>query len=101
REVGPKTSNGVTTGGNTYGFLSLEYQFQLSEQFQFVTFYDWGFLNPEDFDFNPANYNDNFGFGIRMLVMGAPMRLDYGIPITSDAVNDKGGQFHFSFGTRF
>ncbi|HOO92817.1 MAG TPA: outer membrane protein assembly factor BamA, partial [Opitutales bacterium] len=82
REVGPKTSNGVTTGGNTYGFLSLEYQFQLSEQFQFVTFYDWGFLNPEDFDFNPANYNDNFGFGIRMLVMGAPMRLDYGIPIT-------------------
>lgn len=102
REVGPKTVNGdVSTGGNTYGFLSLEYQFQLSEQFQFVTFYDWGFLNEEDFDFNPAKYNDNFGFGIRMLVMGAPMRLDYGIPITSDGVNDKGGQFHFSFGTRF
>ena len=39
--------------------------------------------------------------GIRLFVMGTPLSLDYGIPLRCDKVNDKGGQFNFSFGTRF
>ena len=102
RRVGPKTTTGVAIGGQSYGMVSMQYGFQVSPQFQFVTFYDWGFVNEDDFDFGVENYNDNFGFGIRILVMGAPMRLDYGIPLTKDEFNDgDGGQFHFSFGTRF
>ncbi len=102
RKVGPKSVNGGIIGGQSYGMVSMQYGFQVSPQFQFVTFYDWGFVNEKDFDFGVDGYNDNVGVGIRILVMGAPMRLDYGIPLTTDEFNDgDGGQFHFTFGTRF
>jgi outer membrane protein insertion porin family len=58
-------------------------------------------MNNGSYDFSPSQYNDNFGFGLRLLIAGAPLSLDYGIPITTDKVNDQGGQFNFSFGTRF
>jgi len=35
------------------------------------------------------------------MLMGSPLQLDYGIPITSPPGSDGGGQFQFSFGTRF
>jgi len=104
RDVGPKTAVGadnVPSGGNTYGFLSIEYSLDIVEPLRFAFFYDAGFVNNGSYDFSPAEYNDNFGFGLRLLIAGAPLSLDYGIPITTDKVNDKGGQFNFSFGTRF
>ncbi len=102
REVGPRsvTSN-EPLGGKTYGFLSLEYSLDIVNPVRVAMFYDAGFVNRGAFDFNPSGYNDNFGFGIRMMVMGQPMSLDYGIPLTGDRINKKGGQFNFSFGTRF
>ena len=58
-----------------------------------------------------SGWNDNWGVGIRMSMMGTPLRLDYAIPITTSEVpdvvndqnlsNDKGGQFNFTFGGRF
>jgi outer membrane protein insertion porin family len=107
RDVGPKQMAGVSlddsvpVGGNTYGFLSLEYSLDVVEPLRIAFFYDAGFVNRSAYDFSPADYNDNFGFGLRLLIAGAPLSLDYGIPITSDKINDKGGQFNFSFGTRF
>jgi outer membrane protein insertion porin family len=101
REVGPKTAGGEPIGGKSYGFLSLEYSLDIVSPVRIAAFYDAGFVNRGAYDFNPSQYNDNFGFGIRMLVMGSPMSLDYGIPITGDKFNKKGGQFNFSFGTRF
>ena len=104
REVGPKTTvlgNTVPTGGNTYGFLSLEYSLDVVEPLRFAFFYDAGFVNSGSYDFSPSAYNDNFGFGLRLMIAGAPLSLDYGIPITTDKANDDGGQFNFSFGTRF
>ncbi len=100
RDVGPKKS-GEPYGGKTYGFLSFEYSADIVSPVRFALFYDAGFVNAGAYDFNPSGYNDNFGFGIRMMLMGSPMSLDYGIPITSDPDNNKGGQFNFSFGTRF
>ncbi len=88
-------------GGSSYGFMSLEYTLTVVEPIRFAVFYDWGFVNMDKFDFDPSDYNDNFGFGFRLMVMGAPLRFDYGIPITSDDFNDRGGRFSFSFGTRF
>ena len=102
RDVGPKdkeTSEPI--GGKSYGFLSFEYSVDIVSPVRFAVFYDAGFVNRGAYDFNPSSYNDNFGFGIRMMVMGSPMSLDYGIPLTTDKVNGKGGQFNFSFGTRF
>jgi outer membrane protein insertion porin family len=102
REVGPKdTPTKEPIGGNSFGFFSIEYSYLIAKQIQLALFYDAGFLNKEEIDFNINDYNDNWGFGIRLLILGAPLRLDYGIPIKSDHENDNGNQFYFSFGTRF
>lgn len=101
RDVGPKDANGYILGGNTYGMLSIEYSLDIVSPVRFAFFYDAGFVNKNAYDFNPANYNDNFGFGLRLFVAGAPLSLDFGIPLTSDKHNRKGNQFNFSFGTRF
>ncbi|MBN1403952.1 MAG: outer membrane protein assembly factor BamA [Opitutales bacterium] len=102
REVGPRDPVSLEpVGGNTYGFASLEYTIKVAEQFRIAMFYDWGFVNSETADFDPVNYNDDWGFGIRLLVMNNPLSLDYALPINSDDYNDEGGQFNFSFGTRF
>ncbi len=119
RDVGPRqqSSNpefrGLTeaVGGNSYGFGSFEYSVQVAEPLRLAVFYDWGFVNQGDFNFNPSGFNDNWGFGVRLLVLGNPLRLDLGIPITSTDFfddrgnllysNRRGNQFNFSFGTRF
>ncbi len=100
REVGPH-EDGDPMGGGTYGFFSTEYSLTLVDPIRFAVFYDAGFVNADFADFSTGAYNDNYGFGLRILIMGAPLRLDYGIPITTDDHNDRGGRFSFSFGTRF
>ena len=102
RMVGPKDpTTGEPLGGSSYGFLSLEYSLDVVKPVRFVVFYDGGFVNARPYDFNPSRYNDNFGFGLRLFVAGAPLSLDLGIPLTGDKFNKKGSQFNFSFGTRF
>ncbi len=104
REVGPKaTSSGVgePLGGKTYGMFSAEYSLDIVSPIRFAMFYDAGFVNANAYDFNPGTYNDNWGVGLRLFVAGAPLSLDFGIPLTTDKYNKKGNQFNFSFGTRF
>jgi outer membrane protein insertion porin family len=101
QDVGRPREQGYVIGGKSYGFLSIEYSLDIVSPVRFAIFYDAGFVNPGSYDFNPAAYNDNFGFGLRLFVAGAPLSLDFGIPITTDKDNDKGNQFNFSFGTRF
>jgi outer membrane protein insertion porin family len=103
REVGPRDPDDAdeSVGGNTYSMVSFEYLFRVAEPLGLVVFYDWGFVNTDDYDFSMSNYADNWGVGARILLMGSPLKLDFGIPITSpDKVGD-GAQFNFSFGTRF
>lgn len=103
RDVGPRDpdDDDESIGGNTYSMVSLEYLFRVAEPLGLVVFYDWGFVNAEDFDFSMSDYADNWGFGARIMLMGSPLQLDYGIPITSPEGSSGGGQFNFSFGTRF
>ncbi len=102
REVGPKdAATGEPIGGNSFGYFSLEYTVKIIEPLRLAAFYDWGFVNSGDFSFNPSDYNDNWGVGARILVLGAPLRIDLGFPMRSDAFNDKGMRFNFSFGTVF
>lgn len=102
RDVGPvDQATGERIGGQSYGFFSAEYALTIVNPVRFAVFYDWGYVNPGTWSFNPSDYNDNWGIGLRIMVMGAPMRIDYGIPITTDELNDRGGRFSFSFGTRF
>jgi outer membrane protein insertion porin family len=101
RDVGPKNFSGEPIGGQSYGFLSIEYSADIVSPIRFALFYDAGFVNQDAYDFNPGSYNDNFGVGLRLFVAGAPLSLDFGIPLTKDKFNDEGNQFNFSFGTRF
>ncbi len=114
------------SGGKTYGMFGAEYSFGITEDFRIAAFYDGGFVNKEagDFSFDAdelvyeefgveyspgqrrSGWNDNYGFGIRMSMMGTPLRLDYAIPMTTNGPsetggNDNGGQFNFTFGGRF
>ncbi len=122
-------------GGKTYGMFGMEYSFGITDDFRVAAFYDGGFVNKASGDFSltrekkylwnegqaplesptgrpiytgqsRSGWNDNYGFGIRMSMMGTPLRLDYALPITTDGTepnggNDKGGQFNFTFGGRF
>lgn len=101
REVSPRDPFNEPIGGKTYGFFSAEYSADIVSPIRFALFYDAGFVNKGAYDFNPASYHDNFGFGLRLFVAGAPLSLDFGIPITGSKEAKKGNQFNFSFGTRF
>ena len=101
RDVGPRDSAGEPIGGKTYGMFTAEYALDVVKPVRFAIFYDAGFVNAGAYDFNPSHYNDDFGVGLRLFVGGAPLSLDFGIPLTHDHINKKGNQFNFSFGTRF
>jgi outer membrane protein insertion porin family len=107
RDVGPKIGvNNDPAGGKTYAFGSAEYSIEIVDPLRIAFFYDAGFVNKDAYDFDVSNYNDNFGIGLRLMIGGAPLSLDFGIPLTSSTnpngtSNDEGLQFNFSFGTRF
>jgi outer membrane protein insertion porin family len=81
--------------------FTLVYSADVVSPVRFAIFFDAGFVNTDAYDFTPGGYNDDFGVGLRLFIAGAPLSLDYGIPLTHDRFNNKGGQFNFSFGTRF
>ena len=101
RDISPRDSAGEVVGGKTYSFFSAEYSLDIVSPVRFAVFYDAGFVNKGAYDFSPANFSDDFGFGIRLFVAGSPLSLDFGIPLTSDKAAKKGNQFNFSFGTRY
>jgi outer membrane protein insertion porin family len=92
-------------GGNSYSYLSAEYTFKIADPLRFAFFYDGGFLRTGDFKFLPGDnqqgWHDNWGLGMRIMVMGMPLRLDLGFPITDPTNTGGSPQFHFSGGTRF
>ena len=105
RDVGPPERDpddeDEAVGGNSYSMVSFEYGFRVAEPLGLVIFYDWGFVNENDFDFSMSDYADNWGVGARIMLMGSPLKLDLGIPITDPSGQASGTQFNFSFGTRF
>lgn len=89
-------------GGDTFARFTLEYSVKIIDSTRFAAFYDWGFVNRKALDWSPGNYNDNWGVGLRVFVLNAPMRLDWGFPIRGDRHNAKKKmRFNFSFGTTF
>ncbi|MDR1817250.1 MAG: BamA/TamA family outer membrane protein [Puniceicoccales bacterium] len=114
-------------GGKSYAMFTAEYTIKLFEQMRFAIFYDCGFLNERAFDFRArgsnktktkyypqfagtslesasyttGRFNDDAGFGFRLLVMGALMRIDVAWPLTSTKENNDGIRFNFSFGVKY
>jgi outer membrane protein insertion porin family len=81
--------------------FSTEYSIEVFDSARFAVFYDAGFINSNAYDFSVSQFNDDFGFGFRLLLAGAPLNLDFGFPLTAGPFNRKGMQFNFSVGTRF
>ncbi len=104
REAGPN-EEGEPMGGNSFSYASLEYTFKVADPLRFAFFYDGGFLRSGDFKFAPGSstegWHDNWGLGIRIMVMGMPLRLDLGFPMSDPSNSGASTQFHFSGGTRF
>ncbi len=104
REVGPKDLNGEPVGGETYWFGSAEYSIPIIDRLRMAFFYDAGmvyssaFTYAQNSNYNTGFYNDNIGFGFRLNLPIGPLRLDYGIPITSDPQNGSSGKFQFGVG---
>ena len=95
-------------GGMTYGYLSAEYTIRAADNLRFAAFYDYGFVNKSEANFNVSQANSDYGLGMRILLGGAVMRLDFGFPLQTTKVpgtgadlNDGGMKFNFSFGTVF
>ncbi len=95
-------------GGLTYGYLSLEYTIKAADNLRFAAFYDHGIVNRSETDFGLSEANSDYGVGMRILLGGAVMRLDFGFPLqmtrnpaTGADVNEGGMKFNFSFGTVF
>jgi len=104
-DVSPRDSLNEPFGGNTYWMGSAEYTIPLIERLRFAMFYDIGNVYSSSFSFNPniakgeTMYQDNVGFGFRLNIPNlGPLRLDYGIPITSDRNQNKSGRFNFDVG---
>jgi len=101
REVGPRDAKNVVIGGKTMAVGTLEYSvpLPLGDWVRFATFYDIGFVSRNAYDYSFDDYNDDWGIGLRLdIPFLGPMRLDYAFPLTTDAYNDKGGNFNFTFG---
>jgi len=95
-------------GGMTYGYLNAEYTIKAAENLRFAAFYDYGFVNKSETDFSVSQANSDYGLGMRILLGGAVMRLDFGFPLQTTKVPGAGGEvngggmkFNFSFGTVF
>lgn len=93
-------------GGLTYGLASAEYTIKASDTLRWAVFTDWGFVNQDPNDFSTGQMNGDYGLGLRILLGGAVLRLDFGFPISpttknGQVVNDNGMQLNFSFGTSF
>lgn len=100
--VGPRNNQNFLLGGGSYGLLSIEYSLDVVSPIRAAVFYDAGFVNLDAYDFNPSQLYDNVGVGVQLFVAGAPLRLDYAIPLSGkNRAGDGSGQFNFSFGTRF
>lgn len=107
RDIGPRDDSvggtGEVYGGATSLFGSIEYTFPLVDTVRGAAFYDFGFVNPDSWDFGAGDVYSDAGFGVRMNLPGiGPLAVDYAIPINSpDPVADKGGQFNFYLNYQF
>jgi outer membrane protein insertion porin family len=90
-------------GGDSYWFGTAEYSIPIFEQEKGIgvraaLFYDIGSVGASPFNFNPSEFSDNWGLGLRLNLPIGPLRLDYGIPIRHDQYSGSSGQFQFGVG---
>ncbi|WP_372798129.1 outer membrane protein assembly factor BamA, partial [Pontiella sp.] len=103
RDVGPTDPDTEDPiGGNSMAFWTAELTYPLWNKIRGAVFYDWGFVNVDSWDFDPTDYHDDWGIGLRLDLPGFPLHLDYAWPITYDErYLDGNGRFNFLIGHTF
>lgn len=103
RDVGPRdaaypTGTGDVIGGQSLGYMTVEYTYPIIETIRLAAFYDMGFVNADSWDFDPSALYGDAGIGVRMKlpISPLPLALDYAFPLFFDDDRaDNGGQFNF------
>jgi outer membrane protein insertion porin family len=90
-------------GGDTFWFGTAEYSIPVFEQehgigVRLAVFFDIGGVGENPYSLSPGVFDSNWGLGIRLNLPIGPIRLDYGIPLTTDEFNSSSGQFQFGVG---
>jgi len=91
-------------GGNQMAMLNVEYRFPITDMLRGLIFFDAGQTwadNQWPWDnFNPRK---SIGIGLRIDLLGALARLEYGIPLDGSRIGEpvKNGQFQFDIGPAF
>ena len=107
RDIGPRDREGYTGevfGGNSLGFISVEYTVPIIETVRGAVFSDAGYVNAGSWDISPSDVYIDIGVGIRLKlrISPLPLALDYAIPVsTPDERANNGGQFNFSLSSQF
>jgi outer membrane protein insertion porin family len=98
-DVGPH-EDGTGVGGKSYWYGAAEYTFKLTEMLRVYLFAEIGAVNSSHWNFSMKRYCSDLGFGLKLYVMGAPLRLDFGFPMHDDG-NKHGMRFNYSFSSSF
>ncbi|MDR1433379.1 MAG: outer membrane protein assembly factor BamA [Puniceicoccales bacterium] len=99
-DVGPRERN-VGVGGNTFAYGSAEYCVQVADPVRIYFFAEAGFVNETQWNFSTKRYNTDVGVGLKISIMGMPLRLDFGFPLHGEGDNKHGMRFNYSFGVAF
>ena len=94
RDVGPKDEDGEPIGGSSLWRATVEYTFPIADKIRGAVFYDVGSVSADAYSFS-GSVNSDVGIGVRLDLPIGPIRIDYGIPISSDEFNDSSGKFNF------
>ncbi len=103
RDIGGARDNGAggsneVVGGQSLGFVSVEYTVPIIDTVRGAVFYDMGYVNSGSWAIAPDNLYSDIGLGVRIKlpISPVPLALDYAVPVSSpDTAADKGGQFNF------
>lgn len=101
RDVSPMDEDGNPIGGNSLAYGTVEWSFPIIPRIRGSLFTDWGFVNPDSFDFSSSNVNADIGVGLRVELPIGPIRVDYGIPVIHSDDNGGTGKFNFNVGYEF
>ena len=85
-------------GGQSLGYMSLEYTVPVIDTVRAAVFCDVGYVNNGSWEIAPEDIYSDVGLGLRIKlpISPIPLALDYAVPVSSpDSGAEKGGQFNF------
>ncbi len=94
----------LALGGNQMALLNVEYRFPITDMLRGLIFFDagqtWG---DNQWPWDDLKPRKSIGIGLRIDLLGALARLEYGFPLDSARKDEpvKGGRFQFDIGPAF